>query len=76
MVLPGGPDFTVPLAIAHDDLRQLADHDATHRTFEAGPGTPAEAQLSHLVIHAQDVHQPLGVPRRPIRTTPGSCWPS
>jgi pimeloyl-ACP methyl ester carboxylesterase len=39
MVLPGGPDFSVPLAIAPDDLRQLADHDASHRTFagRAGP---------------------------------------
>jgi pimeloyl-ACP methyl ester carboxylesterase len=39
MVLPGGPNYTVPLAIAPDDLRQLADHDAAHRTFpgRAGP---------------------------------------
>jgi pimeloyl-ACP methyl ester carboxylesterase len=39
MVLPGGPDHTVPLAIAPNDLRQLADHEATHRTFagRAGP---------------------------------------
>jgi pimeloyl-ACP methyl ester carboxylesterase len=39
MVLPGGPDYTVPLAIAPDDLRQLADHDAEQRTFpgRAGP---------------------------------------
>jgi pimeloyl-ACP methyl ester carboxylesterase len=39
MVLPGGPDYTVPLAIAPDDLRQLADHDAASRTFpgRAGP---------------------------------------
>src|SRR4051812_9093566 len=39
MVLPGGPDHTVDLAIAPDDLRQLADHDAEHRTFpgRAGP---------------------------------------
>jgi pimeloyl-ACP methyl ester carboxylesterase len=40
MVLPGGPDaLDVPLAIAPDDLRQLADHDAAHRTFRglAGP---------------------------------------
>jgi pimeloyl-ACP methyl ester carboxylesterase len=28
----------VPLAIAPDDLRQLADHDAAHRTFEGGAG--------------------------------------
>ena len=38
MVLPGGPDFSVPLAIAPDDLRQLADHDATHRTFPGRAG--------------------------------------
>ena len=39
MVLPGGPDFSVPLAIAPDHLRQLAAHDATPRTFtgRAGP---------------------------------------
>jgi pimeloyl-ACP methyl ester carboxylesterase len=41
MVMPGGPEFTVPLAIAPDDLRQLADHDAEHRSFpgRAGPLT-------------------------------------
>src|SRR4051812_34599599 len=38
MVLPGGPDASVPLAIAPDDLRQLADHDARHRTFDGGAG--------------------------------------
>ena len=38
MVLPGGPDSPVPLAIAPDDLRQLADHDAAHRTFAGGAG--------------------------------------
>jgi pimeloyl-ACP methyl ester carboxylesterase len=39
MVLPGGTDLPVPLAIAPDDLRQLADHEAEHRTFagRAGP---------------------------------------
>src|SRR3954454_22569255 len=39
MVLPGGPDHTVDLAIEPDDLRQLADHDAHHRSFpgRAGP---------------------------------------
>ena len=38
MVLPGGSD-SVPLAIAPDDLRQLAAHDASARTFpgRAGP---------------------------------------
>jgi pimeloyl-ACP methyl ester carboxylesterase len=38
MVLPGGPDSSLPLAIAPDDLRQLADHDATHRMFAGGAG--------------------------------------
>src|SRR5215213_4099791 len=36
--------------------------DTEHRRFEAGPRAPAEAPLSHLVIHAQDVYRPLGVP--------------
>ncbi len=52
---------------ARRDRRSPADVVAAlrateHRTFEAGPGAPAEAPLSHLVIHAQDVYQPLGVP--------------
>src|SRR6195952_5077563 len=38
MVLPGGPDHSVSLAIAPDDLRQLAAHDATPRTFPGGAG--------------------------------------
>src|SRR5919112_3175877 len=38
MVMPGGPDDRAPLSIAPDDLRQLADHDARHRTFEGGAG--------------------------------------
>jgi pimeloyl-ACP methyl ester carboxylesterase len=38
MVLPGGSEYAVSLAIAPDDLRQLADHDATHRTFAGGAG--------------------------------------
>jgi pimeloyl-ACP methyl ester carboxylesterase len=38
MVLPGGPSSDVPLAIAPDDLRQLADHDARHRSFDGGAG--------------------------------------
>src|SRR4051812_6734375 len=37
MVLPG-PQSSPPLAIAPDDLRQLADHDAAHRTFPGGAG--------------------------------------
>jgi pimeloyl-ACP methyl ester carboxylesterase len=38
MVMPGSPEFSVPLAIAPDDLRQLAAHDAERRTFEGGAG--------------------------------------
>ncbi|RBY91810.1 alpha/beta hydrolase [Blastococcus sp. TBT05-19] len=37
MVMPGGPD-AVPLAIAPDDLRQLAEHDAGARSFPGGAG--------------------------------------
>ena len=39
MVLPGGSaPASVTLAIPPDDLRQLADHDAAHRTFAGGAG--------------------------------------
>jgi pimeloyl-ACP methyl ester carboxylesterase len=39
MVMPGdSASSAVTLAIAPDDLRQLADHDAGHRTFEGGAG--------------------------------------
>jgi pimeloyl-ACP methyl ester carboxylesterase len=39
MVMPGGsPSTSVTLAIAPEDLRQLADHDAVHRTFTGGAG--------------------------------------
>jgi uncharacterized protein (TIGR03083 family) len=38
------------------DLRETQ-----HRTFSV-PGAPVEAPLSHLIIHAQDVYRPLGVP--------------
>ncbi|RBY96479.1 alpha/beta hydrolase [Blastococcus sp. TF02-8] len=39
MVLPGGSDaLPVDLAIAPDDLRQLAEHDAAARTFSGGAG--------------------------------------
>ena len=40
-----------------------------HRAFGV-PGAPAEAPLSHLVIHAQDVYRPLAVPSR---TDPGTA---
>jgi pimeloyl-ACP methyl ester carboxylesterase len=38
MVLPGGSDTPLNLAIAPTDLRQLADHDAEQRTFAGGAG--------------------------------------
>ena len=38
MVLPGGPGAPIELACAPDDLRQLAEHDAGHRTFAGGAG--------------------------------------
>jgi pimeloyl-ACP methyl ester carboxylesterase len=38
MVLPGGADSPVSLAIGSDDLRQLAHHDAVPRTFAGGTG--------------------------------------
>ena len=39
MVMPGGRDDHAPVSIAPEDLRQLADHDARHRTVDglAGP---------------------------------------
>jgi pimeloyl-ACP methyl ester carboxylesterase len=38
MVLPGLPGLPVELACGPDDLRQLAEHDAQHRTFTGGAG--------------------------------------
>src|SRR3954453_100527 len=38
MVLPGGGDTPVPLAIAPGDLRQRAERDASPRTFAGGAG--------------------------------------
>ena len=38
MVMPGGSDDRTSLAIAPDDLRQLAGHDAAARTFPGGTG--------------------------------------
>jgi pimeloyl-ACP methyl ester carboxylesterase len=38
MVLPGSPGLPVELACGPDDLRQLAEHDARHRTFRGGAG--------------------------------------
>lgn len=36
--MPGAPEDRTTLAIAPDDLRQLAEHDAAHRTFAGGAG--------------------------------------
>jgi pimeloyl-ACP methyl ester carboxylesterase len=41
MVLPGSPGLPVELACGPDDLRQLAEHDAEHRTFTGGAGALA-----------------------------------
>ena len=38
MVLPGASDSSAPPAVAPTDLRQLADHNASSRTFEGGAG--------------------------------------
>src|SRR4051812_48291897 len=37
-MMPGGPDDSASLSIAPQDLRQLADYDARHRTFAGGAG--------------------------------------
>ena len=38
MVLPGASETPAPPAVAPTDLRQLADHNASPRTFEGGAG--------------------------------------
>lgn len=38
MVLPGASETPAPPAVAPTDLRQLADHNASARTFEGGAG--------------------------------------
>lgn len=38
MVLPGGSESAVVLAVAPTDLRQLAEHDASPRAFAGGAG--------------------------------------
>jgi uncharacterized protein (TIGR03083 family) len=44
--------------------RLVADLRATaHRRFGV-PGAPAEAPLSHLVCHAEDIYRPLGTDHR------------
>ncbi|MGY1699178.1 maleylpyruvate isomerase family mycothiol-dependent enzyme [Geodermatophilus sp. SYSU D00766] len=72
------PRFLLTMLRARFDFDRAADRWATtdtrtpaevvaglrkteRRTFNV-PGAPVEAPLSHLVIHAQDVYRPLGVP--------------
>jgi uncharacterized protein (TIGR03083 family) len=72
------PRFLLMMLRARFDFDRAADRWATtdvrtpaevvaglrkteHRAFNV-PGAPVEAPLSHLVIHAQDVYRPLGVP--------------
>ena len=58
MVLPGSPGLPVELACGPDDLRQLAEHDAQHRTFTGGAGPLAaldtcnEEQLGTVLLVA------------------------
>ncbi|MFC5947789.1 maleylpyruvate isomerase family mycothiol-dependent enzyme [Pseudonocardia lutea] len=75
------PGFLVRMAAARFDFDRLADRWATgdarphaevtaalgatpRRPFRV-PGAPPEAPLSHLVIHAEDVYRPLGLPHGP-----------
>jgi uncharacterized protein (TIGR03083 family) len=43
------------------DQLLTALQNTAHRKFNV-PGAPPEAALSHLVIHAQDLYRPLGLP--------------
>lgn len=72
------PRFLLMMLRARFDFDRAADRWATRDTrtpdgVVAGlrategrrfgvPGAPAEAPLSHLVIHAEDVYRPLGIP--------------
>ena len=56
--MPAGQDARSP-AEASCALRGTA-----RRCFGI-PGAPPEAPLSHLVIHAQDIYRPLGLPHGP-----------
>jgi pimeloyl-ACP methyl ester carboxylesterase len=51
MVLPGGSDTPLTLAIAPTDLRQLADHDAAARTFAGGAGLLAALDTETGATH-------------------------
>jgi uncharacterized protein (TIGR03083 family) len=72
------PRFLLMMLRARFDFDRAADRWATrdtrspkdvitallateHGTFGV-PGAPPEAPLSHLVIHAEDVYRPLGIP--------------
>jgi pimeloyl-ACP methyl ester carboxylesterase len=58
MVLPGSPGLPVELACGPDDLRQLAEHDAEHRTIAGGAGplaaldTGNDARLGTVLLVA------------------------
>jgi uncharacterized protein (TIGR03083 family) len=70
------PSFLVKITAARFDFDRLSDRWATgngssnrdlveslratpHQKFNV-PGAPAEAPLSHLVIHGEDIYRPLG----------------
>lgn len=71
------PRFFIKMAAAGFNFDKMADRWATEdtRTHEQilealrltnqapfhVPGAPPEAPLSHLVIHAEDIYQPLGI---------------
>ena len=74
------PGFLVKMAAARFDFDRLAARWATrngrsnrdlvdslrataHEKFNV-PGAPAEAPLSHLIIHSEDIYRPLGT--RPV----------
>lgn len=80
------PRFLGNLAVARFDFDTMADRWArrdprshrevldalratAHGRFRV-PGAPAEAPLSHLVIHLEDIYRPLGVA---CRTSPRSA---
>jgi pimeloyl-ACP methyl ester carboxylesterase len=75
MVLPGGTSDAVPLSIAPNDLRQLADHDAEHRTFDGGAGPlvaldtgPADGATVLLVAGYTGTKEDFAPLLRPLRS--------
>src|SRR5437763_10434838 len=75
MVLPGGTSDAVPLSIAPNDLRQLADHDAGHRTFAGGAGPlialdtgPADGMTVLMVAGFTGSKEDFAPLLRPLRT--------